>query len=392
MKKKILFIIPYLLGGGALKTVSNLSKKFSEKYDISIIGIYKSDKKFKFTGNLIELNMLHQKNLFLKFKDFLYIRKFVKEYKENNNFDFSISFLIIADFINVLSKSKNKEKTIISIRNIESIEYKNKWFRRLQISISTKLADFIVSISKEVEKDLIYNFKVNSNKILTIYNPCVLDDCSDEIDETIFAKGKTAITLGGLKYQKGYWHLIRSFSKVVKELPESKLLIFGCGDYHDYLNSLIKSYNLGKNVLLMGYVIGPYDYVRKSDLFVFSSLYEGLGNALMEALKCGVPILSSDYSSGAREILAPNTDFNKKVTDKIDFAKYGILVPVCDGIKYNSNDILTKEENLMADAIIRIFSDENVRKHYSKMSIERSKSFDINTIANEWYDLFDKMR
>ena len=71
MKRKILFIIPYLIGGGALKTVSNLSKEFSKKYDITVVGIYGSDKHFDFDCNLIELNMKHQKNIIKKFKDFL---------------------------------------------------------------------------------------------------------------------------------------------------------------------------------------------------------------------------------------------------------------------------------------------------------------------------------
>ena len=391
MKKKILFIIPYLIGGGALKTVSNLSKEFLKKYDVTVVGIYGSEKKFDFDCNLIDLNMHHQKNIFKKFKDFLYIRKKIKMIKEHDNFAFSISFLVIADFVNVLTKSKNKEKTIISIRNIESIEYKNKWYRRFQVKYSSKKADYIIAISKEVEDDMINNFGVKKNKIRTIYNPCILNHSNNDIDDSLIEPDKTVITLGGLKNQKGQWHLIRAFSRVVEKIPNAKLLIFGKGDLKDYLEELIKQMKLSKNVFLMGYIIGPYEYVKKSNLFVFSSLFEGLGNAMMEALKCGVPVISTDYTSGAREILAPRTNYKIKIKDKIDFAEYGILVPVCDGNKYESTNPLTKEEILLADAIYKVLIDKNVNKKYSIQSKKRANDFDIKNISNQWYELFDEL-
>ena len=391
MKKKVLFIIPYLIGGGALKTVSNLSKEFLGKYDVTIIGIFGSEEKYEFSGNLIELNMRHQKNPFKKLIDFLKIRNTIKKIKEENAFDFSISFLVIADFLNVMTKTKNKEKTIVSIRNIESIEYKDKFYRRLQIRIATKKADHVVSISREVQQDLIENFNVDSSKITTIYNPCIVDNvCKNKIDKTIFSFGKTVVTLGGLKYQKGQWHLIRAFSYVAKVEPEAKLLIFGRGEYEDYLRGLIKGLRLEKNVLLMGYVLGPYEYVKAADLFVFPSLFEGLGNSLMEALKCKVPIISTDYVSGAREILAPNSDFRIKATN-VDYAEYGILVPNFDGVRYNFNDPLTREEKIMAKAIICLLRDEKLKERYRNLAEKRAKDFDISTVASEWYTLFDKM-
>ena len=148
---------------------------------------------------------------------------------------------------------------------------------------------------------------------------------------------------------------------------------------------------LSKNVFLMGYIIGPYEYVKKSNLFVFSSLFEGLGNAMMEALKCGVPVISTDYTSGAREILAPRTNYKIKIKDKIDFAEYGILVPVCDGNKYESTNPLTKEEILLADAIYKVLIDKNVNKKYSIQSKKRANDFDIKNISNQWYELFDEL-
>lgn len=389
-KKKILFIIPYLLGGGALKTVSNLSKEFMGKYDVTVVGIFGSEKQFHFNGKLINLNRTYPKGLVKKIINFLYVKKAIKQIKEKGNFDFSISFLVIADFLNVLTKTRHKEKTLISIRNIESIEYKNKLYRRLQVKYASKHADHIVAISKEVEDDMKANFAIPQEKIRTIYNPCILNYKSASINKKLFTPGKTAITLGGLKHQKGQWHLIRAFSEVVKQIPDAKLLIFGRGDLEQYLKELIKGLKLEKNVSLMSYVIGPYDYVKQSDVFVFSSLYEGLGNALMEALKCGIPVISTDYTSGAREILAPNTNYKHK-TKSVDFAEYGILVSNPDGKKYNFNDPITKAEKMLADAIIDTLSDKKLNAEYRKKSARRAADFDIKKIAEEWYKLFDEL-
>lgn len=389
--KKILFIIPYLVGGGALKTVGNLSKEMANNNEVTIVGIFGSESKFEFTGELIELNMVHQKKKINKLRDFFRIVKFLKKLKEERNFDYSISFLVVADMVNVFSRSSKKEKTIISIRNNESVEYKDNWFRRTQVKIALKLSDYIVAISREVEEDLKLNFNVPSKKLSTIYNPCVINMKNEKIDESIFVENKTVITLGGLKYQKGQWHLIRAFSKVVESIPDARLLIFGKGDYKEYLESIISNYNLTNNIKLCGYVMNPHDYVVHSDVFVFSSIFEGLGNAMMETLKCSIPVISTDYSCGAREILAPNSDFMKKVEDKIDYAQYGILVPVCDGTKY-TNEKLTFEEELLADAIIEVLTNKKLRDKYSEMAKIRASNFEIENIVSQWYDLLEEIK
>lgn len=234
-------------------------------------------------------------------------------------------------------------------------------------------------------------FGVDKEKIVTIYNPCVIAIKNEKIDEQLFKKGKTIITIGGLKYQKGQWHLIRAFSEVIKTYPNAQLIILGEGEYREYLEMLISKYNIKNNVHLLGFVTNPYDYLIKSDVFVFSSMYEGLGNALMEALACRMPIISTDYECGAREILAPNTPLDKKVKNRIELAEYGILIPVCDGEKYTEKDALTKEELLMAKAIKKLIKDEELLKRYKNKALERSKDFEIDTVTKQWYRLFDTL-
>lgn len=386
MKKNILFIIPQLVGGGAEKTVANLSLYLKEKYNVNILIFNDSNEKYKYSGNLIVLPKKKSNNFFCKIINEISIISKVRKLKNELNIDYSISFLRDADLVNVFSRVN--DKIYLSIRNKESVD--SKILRnKLKIYISCKKADKVIAISKEVENDIVSNFHINSNKVITIYNPSLVSEYKNENNivevDKLFKNKITLINVARLNYQKGQWHLIRAFNEVIKKMPTAQLLILGKGEEESYLKELINKLNLQDNVKLLGFVNNPYDYMRKSDLFVFSSLYEGLGNSLMEALACGLPVLSTDYECGAREILSPNKKI--EVCDKINYCEYGILVPVCDGKKYSHNDPLSKEEKIMADAIVQVLSDKNKLSEYRKQSIKRSEDFSIDNIVNQWSNI-----
>lgn len=385
-KKNLMFIIPTLIGGGAEKTVANLSKALANDYNIYIAVFRDTKTKYAYNGELIPLSRGRNRTIAKKISFVLRAIPKLKKLKKEKYIDYSISFLTQADALNVLSKT-NKSKTFISIRNTDSILMQSKSLK-LITRMSCKKCDHIIAISKQVKDDLITNFGIDSNKISTIYNPALQANFSKTQKPPQKPKltGKICVNVARLAEQKGQWHLIRAFSKVVKNIPDAKLIILGQGPMKESLEKLINDYQLNNNVYLMGFVDNPYHYMKKADCFVFSSLYEGLGNALLEAMSCGTPVISCDCISGPREILAPKTNYKKKIKNKIDFAEYGILVPIFDGKQRSTKVPLTKEESLMAQAIIKFF-EQNKRKHYSKMSKKRSKDFAIETISQQWKDL-----
>lgn len=389
MKKTIMFIVPTLCGGGAEKTVANLSKYLIKDYNIEIVLFKDTEMKYSYSGNLTILNNKKNSNLIKKvlftIKSIFKLRKLKKE----KNIDYAISFLTPADALNVFSKVRGT-KTIISIRNTDSILMKN-FLMKMITYISCKKCDHIISISNQVKDDLINNFDIKEDKITTIYNPSLKIEFGKtkmKLDDDFF-ENDICINVARLVDQKGQWHLIRAFSKVILTNPKAKLVILGQGPLDGYLENLVNEYNLNENILMLGFVDNPYDYIKKSKCFVFSSLYEGLGNAILESLVCSVPVISCDCISGPREILAPNTNYKNKVKDKIDYAEFGILVPVFDGVKRSAKEKLTMEEEIMADAIIEFFKKDKFI-HYKAMAEKRSKDFDITEITKQWIEFLEK--
>ena len=116
--------------------------------------------------------------------------------------------------------------------------WKNKW-------VFSK-ADAIVSLSQMVKKDLVEFFDISEDIITPIYNPCYTEIIQKKCREDVFSieeknffeknKEKIVITAGRLNIQKGQWHLIRAFKKVVDEISDAKLVILGQGEEKDYLN------------------------------------------------------------------------------------------------------------------------------------------------------------
>lgn len=395
MKKKVMILSRSLSFGGAERVATNLATSLSKYYDVILVVIDGNDNTYGTTVETIDLG-ISIKNKGSRIKWYKQLISKVDKIKKEKKITHTISFLSESDLANI-STGKNS-RTIISIRNKQSALVKGN-VKKIRDKILFSKADNIVALSQMVKYDLIKNYNVDKNKIKVIYNPCDKEGIKNNIsnrnltdlEKEIFnSSDNIVITAGRLTEQKGQWHLIRAFNKVVKEIPDAKLIILGSGEKELYLKTLIKELNLEENVFLLGYKSNPYVYLNKSNLFAFTSLFEGLGNILLEAMACELPIISTDCDSGPRELLHPNSNIEDSgKAQNVIYGEYGILAPVCDGKEYNANESLTKEEVMYSEAIIKLLTDKSLLLRYKEKSAERGDDFSVEQIVQQWIDLVE---
>ena len=328
-KKNIALIIPSLRGGGAEKTVSRLSYELDKRYNLYIILFNNINKVYEVKGHVIDLKLPASNNIFTKSLRFLKKLILLKEIKNEYEIDISISFMEGPNILNILSRSN--DKIIVSVRNYLTKSTKGKEQIYVPfIKFFYNKADHIISASKTVEKDLINNFNVKSNKVQTIYNFLDIDNIKEKMMEEIEDEYKyifnkqVLINVGRLEEQKGQEYLIKSFKYVNDYNPDINLILLGKGLLFDKLQKLIKDLDLQDNVFLLGFKSNPYKFMYHSKMYLNSSLYEGFGNVITEAMTCDLPVITADCPSGVNEIISPNT-INGTINNYPFYADYGII-------------------------------------------------------------------
>lgn len=401
MKDRIAIVVNTLSGGGAEKTAANLSRLLSDRYRVDIIVNDDTHLQYSHRGRVFSLHMPEDKNRM----DFSYqIRalfsrtRVLKRLKKKRHYKAVLSFSEMTNLANVLSRTAGT-KTILSVRNSVKNSRASSWKHGIVVKyvfpFCFKRADKTVACSREIAEELISCCGLERKKSAAIYNGIDLGAIKEKtlipLPGAVSREDeKLIISVGRLTRQKGQWHLIRAVRNLKDEGLPVKLMILGEGELRDRLQKLISETEMESQVILPGFVENPYQYMAAADAVVFPSLYEGFSNAIAEALACGAAVVSTDHETGAREILAPDTDFHKKIRDRIDEAQYGILVPVCSGEFCGSSEPFQKEEELMARAIRRILTDRQLNARYRDAALKRAEQLDIEEICRQWIEVIEQ--
>ncbi len=383
---KLLFFIPTLAQGGGERVVSELSLHLPETIERKIV-LFENKVVYPYKGELINLGVPISLNFFLRgFYFFVRLFKF-KNLLRKENPDYVVSFGAGANMMNLLL---NSQKAIVRVDNFFSKN--NQGFWRGVYSIFIKLffnrAKKIVVVSQVAAEDLVQNFGVCKEKIKVIYNPIdtgKIQALSQELLGAQYEKlfqNPVVVTMGRLTKQKGQWHPIKAFKKFKETALNAHLAILGEGELKESLQKLAKNLGVAESVHFLGWQKNPFPFLRASRFFVLSSLWEGLPTVLIEAMACGLSVISADCKSGPREILAPSDNVNAEAQG-IEVAEYGILVPSLDEKFPFSNDI-TKEDQILADAMVKLYSDHSLQVNLSERARKRAGDFDVKRILKEW--------
>lgn len=353
---RTLFVIPTLGTGGAERVASILANYFSNHNKVEFFVMEKSDvERYPISDNVIikeaGINVKRGNKIRVIINFALnYMRQRGKLQKEIYKFkpDVVISFLPKADMLT--ASIKGTYKWIASERNDpmsrSSIE------RRILNTIYKK-TDMLVCQTKKVA--YFYRTK-NVKQTCVIRNPLILDS-TESVD--MEQKQTFIVSVGRLDKQKNYPLLINAFSnaKRNKEIEE-KLYIIGDGPQRKELQEKINTMGLQDDIFLLGRKNNVRDYLNKAKAFVMSSDYEGLPNAMLEAMDARLPIISTDFFTGAA----------REFVDK----KNGYVVPVGDYEKLGKAiEYLLLKKDLELDMM-------------GQVSKERVKLLDVTEICKEW--------
>ena len=350
--KKIAFFLQNLSGGGAEKSVVNLSNYLvNDGVDIDIVLVNKYEVAYleELDARVKIINLNKSRSMKSIFK--------LIEYIKNDGPDVIMSSVTHINIIMAIAKliaGKINTKVVLNqVNHLSSIvgySVKNKILHKVILKSIIRiynLSDGVISMSKGVEKDILANgLKVKSQYI---YNPIVtnfmLTQGNDSIDNYT---GATFISVGRLVPQKNFSLLVDAFSVANKEI-ESRLIILGEGPLRSDLEEQINSLSLTEDILLPGFVNNPYKYMKNASVFVLTSLWEGFGNVIAESMALGGQVVSTNCNSGPSEIL--------------ENGRYGFISST-----FNKYEIA----KLMVDAVNDPINSELVTKRGRYFSVERA--------------------
>jgi glycosyltransferase involved in cell wall biosynthesis len=415
--KKVKFILYNLsYSGGFNRVISVLSKSSLNNFvELKCIVFSRESVEYDVRCEILNLLEPSTNGIVQKFKIF-FTRLFKLSYIKMKEPDaIYISNWDGVNIVNILSSLissiSGKKVTSTIIRDDKShdlrIYYSNSIYRSfiyILMKLLYRYADRLITNNNISKKYFEKKFNIPSEKIKVIYNPINFTEIQALKDENlgeyevVFSNSRVLITAGRLTKQKGQWYLLRIFRELKKEFKDLKLVILGQGELKDYLVNLSEALGLKTfvwdrdkiseafDVYFLGFQKNPFKFIAHSELFVFPSLWEGFPNALVEAMACGVPVISSDCRSGPREILAPDTDFMYQ-TNKPEFAKYGVLMPTFEIEYKTANEPLNKAERLWVKILSEILKNEKLKKEYSLKAYTRAKDFDIDKIIQQWKEV-----
>lgn len=354
---KILFIIQGLSSGGAERVMSLLCNSLSEKgYEI-LLGLtertdvisYKLDNRIR----LLDLRCKSKSAVGFFLNSSKTIHKSIIKQKP----DVVVSFITRANICSILGSIGTGVPVIVSERNNPQIDPPSK--------ITRTIRRFVYPLAKGYVFQTTFAMNCFGRSIrkksIVIYNP--VDDKKITIVQT--ERQNRVIAVGRLEAQKNFPLLINAFADVMKVRNDYKLDIYGEGSLHDELQCQIDQLGLKKAITLKGHTSNTFTELATSKIFVLSSDYEGMPNALMEAMCMGCACITTDAPAyGARELMRDGIS--------------GYLIPVGD-------------KKALTEKLLSLMDNESLLRSMSHEASKVRELVNQDIIVSKWLEYINNI-
>jgi len=349
---KIAILIPSLNTGGAERTAVALANWLSniDGNEVHLINLGKNDNNYIIDEKVNFYNKPSGIGILKKISSYIDVIKYLNKVKPDVLFEMLFHPIKYA----LIYKMFHWNSVIIGSERANPNGYKTKKLKFL-CKICPILCNGYIFQTAKVQ-NMFPDFIKNKSIVIpnAISNPDVY------LFEHFGNKQKKIVNVGRLNNHKGQDTLIKAFAEVVKVLPEYELVIYGEGELRDELQTLINSLKLENKISLPGTANNVISRVVECEIFIMSSRYEGMPNALLEALAIGMPCISTDC------------------TDLIDDGKNGLMVEV-DNISQ------------MANALIKLIENQELQKKIASEARKVLKQHSADSIYSRYYEYFKRV-
>lgn len=397
--KKIIIFTEGLGQGGVETSVSTLSHALAEVFDVYVVVCDPMESVLlDHGGKLISINLdsRTESHIFSRINAIIRGTCKLRKLKKKINADVCISFKETQNLINILS---GFSKNIISVREYKSVGTRLKGFIRLLSRFIFyalySCASKIVSLSEGIKEDLRYFYFLNRKKIVTINNGYDFEKIEKAAQESLleheslFEGYNVLLTVGRCVHEKAQIHILRALSRLDADNLRLRLVILGDGPYIPVLLRKAEELGLKDKVFMLGYQKNPYKYMKHSKIFILSSLYEGFGNVIIEAMACKLPVISTDCPTGPREIFGFNNFGSNMPVNSLVILDNAIFVPRFDGILRTAKAPLTHAEEQLVLAINTLLGSDELREKIAQSGYESCKNFTWSKFQTKWIEVIN---
>lgn len=354
--KKIYFVVGSFKLGGTERTASRiglelLERGFNVKF-LLINGVFDYDDE-RLKQNSIVLTKPGSSKLLKLFQLFFRLLWIVWKQRPDYLISFSLGINRLIFFLFYPNTIFRVESNIFHFEKRLYRKYLQDYFSRFP-----HVNKVIIPSRGLYEASLNY-FKAK-RKLVQVDNPVNLEEIKISKTESIsdfpmLENTNFIVSAGRLHSGKGFAQVIEIYSKTL--FPDFKLLILGDGPDKQRLKNMITKLNLEKHVILAGFQANPYRFFSKSKFFVLNSDHESFGNVIIEAMACGVPVISNDCDFGPRHIIEDGYN----------------------GILYKKEDV-----EMFKKSLLKLKEDSDFYFKLKKGAIQSSEIYNTQSVVNQW--------